>query len=62
MANKPKTPKGKFNFYWIYGIIAAVLIGSFLLSNDNASKKISKDEFITIAEKGYVKKVMIYIS
>jgi cell division protease FtsH len=62
MAEKPKSPKGKFNFYWIYGIIAVVLIGSLLLKTDVTKQKISKDEFIAIAEKGYVEKVMIYIN
>ena len=36
----------KFNFYWIYGIIFALLIGYQLLnSSDLASNKLTQNEF-----------------
>jgi len=51
MAKKPKTPKIKFNFYWIYGIIAAVLIGSMLLSKGGSSIEADVEDFYELAER-----------
>jgi cell division protease FtsH len=59
MANKKQAPKGKFNFYWIYGIIAAVLIGSMLLSSGNTDTKTTVDDFRIFANKGYVEKLIV---
>jgi ATP-dependent metalloprotease FtsH len=59
MAKKSNTPKPKFNFYWIYGIIAVVLIGSMLLSSDGGGKEISTDDFVKLTEKGFVKNLIV---
>ena len=59
MAKKPQTPKIKFNFYWIYGIIAAVLIGSMLLSKGGNSIEADVQDFYQLAEKGYVEKLVV---
>jgi len=59
MAKKPQTPKIKFNFYWIYGIIAAVLIGSMLLSKGGSSIEADVEDFYELAEKGYIEKLIV---
>ena len=59
MAKKPQTPKIKFNFYWIYGIIAVVLIGSMLLSKGGSSVDANVEDFYELAEKGYIEKLIV---
>ena len=44
--NKKNTPKGfKFNFYWIYGIIAILFFGLQILGSSSNTKQISWNEF-----------------
>jgi len=43
---KPNLPKNPFNFYWIYGIIAVVLIGIQLMSSGGSLKEKNTTEFI----------------
>ena len=50
----------KFNFYWIYGIIFALLIGyQFLNSSDLTSNKLSQNEFKTILKDNDIEKIVI---
>ena len=50
----------KFNFYWIYGIIFALLIGYQLLnSSDLASNKLSQNEFYEILNENDIEKILI---
>lgn len=57
--NIPTPKQGKFNFYWIYGIIAVVLLGSMLLSSNVNTIQITNQDFNNMAEKGYIEKVVI---
>ena len=41
--NKPMLPK--FNFYWIYVVLAAFLLGFIFLNNNTAATKINWNEF-----------------
>ena len=59
MAKKPQTPKIKFNFYWIYGIIAVVLLGSMLLSSGGTSVSATIDDFNLLAKEGYIEKLVV---
>jgi len=59
MAKKPIAPKPKFNFYWIYGIITVVLIGSMLLSSSGNSVEANVEDFYKLADKGYIEKLVI---
>ncbi len=61
MAKDDMNPKGNggFNFYWIYGIIGVILIGTMLLSSGGNTQKINQDDFYELAEKGFVKKLII---
>lgn len=50
----------KFNFYWIYGIIFALLIGYQLLnSSDLASNKLTQNEFKQILNENDIEKILI---
>ena len=50
----------KFNFYWIYGIIFALLIGYQLLnSTELTSNKLSQNEFKTILADNDIEKIVI---
>ncbi len=61
---KRKSPikKPPINFYWVYAIIAFILIMVLLLDYDSGLKKISVDEFRTYVEQGDVSEVVIYNS
>ncbi|MCF6346740.1 MAG: ATP-dependent zinc metalloprotease FtsH [Flavobacteriaceae bacterium] len=59
--NKPlKEFKFKFNFYWVYGILFALIIGyQFLNSSDLATSKLSDNEFKVILQDNDIKKILI---
>ena len=62
MENKqPNKPKGfKFNFYWVYAIIAVIFFGIQLISANTSSKEISWQEFNTeMLQNHDVEKVVI---
>ena len=50
----------KFNFYWIYGIIFALLIGYQLMnSSDVGGNKLSQNEFTEILNDNDIEKILI---
>jgi ATP-dependent metalloprotease FtsH len=63
--NKPNNPNGgekkpAFNFYWIYAIIAVILIGFTLFDWEGGTKNISQQEFETeMLQKHHVEKVIV---
>jgi cell division protease FtsH len=68
--NKPKRPnpmggnkggkKSSFNFYWIYAVIAVILIAFTLIDWDGNSKKITVNEFEDrLLDSGYVDHIII---
>ena len=59
MAKKASTPKGGFNFYWIYGIVAVVIFMLMLTSSGNTGKEIQPNDFYELADKGLIKKVIV---
>jgi len=59
MANNKKAPKGGFNFYWIYGVVAVVIFMLMLTSSGNSGIQISEDDFYELAEKGLVDKLIV---
>ena len=58
-----RTPNGdgpKFNSYWIYGIIALVLLGmNFLAFDTSKNEPISEQELKIMVQKGDVKNLKI---
>ena len=49
----------KFNFYWVYGIIFALLIGYQLLnSSDMAGNKLTQNEFKNILNENDIEKTV----
>lgn len=50
-------PKKSLNFYWIYAIIAMILIGMMVFNSNGEGKLIDYREFKNYAEKGYIEKV-----
>ncbi len=57
---KKKTKLPKFNFYWIYGIVAIILISINLFNPSNTGLvKINELKFQEFVEKEYVKEVII---
>tara|TARA_R110002073_G_scaffold14998_1_gene60091 strand:+ start:9967 stop:11985 length:2019 start_codon:yes stop_codon:yes gene_type:complete len=59
--NKPlKEFKFKFNFYWVYGILFALIIGyQFFNSSDLATSELSTNEFETILKDNDIQKIVI---
>lgn len=57
--NQGSKPTKSFNFYWIYAIIALVIIGSQFLMSPPAVKDFSQNDFEQLAEDGYVEKILI---
>jgi len=50
----------KFNFYWVYGIIFALLIGyQFLNSSDVSSNRLSQNQFTTILNDNDIEEILI---
>jgi ATP-dependent metalloprotease FtsH len=42
------------NFYWVYALIAAILIGMMMFSNGNSGSTINYGDFTNYAEQGYI--------
>ena len=59
--NKPsKDFKFKFNFYWVYGILFALILGyQFFSSSDLTTSKLSDNEFKQILQDNDIKKIVI---
>jgi cell division protease FtsH len=59
--NSPKgnKPKNKFNFYWIYGILAVIIIGMQFLDIGSESKKTTWPEIKNMLEDGDVQRLVL---
>lgn len=51
--------KPKFNFYWVYGILAVIFIGIQLLSWDTGAKKTGWADLKEMLERGDVEKIIL---
>ena len=58
--NAPNAPKKSFNLYWLYIVIALVLLGLQFLNPGTAAKTITWKEFTALASKGEVEKLVGY--
>jgi hypothetical protein len=50
--NQPNLPKMKFNWYWLYGIVAVVLIILHFTDDQVALKEVEYGTFKKYVEKG----------
>lgn len=56
-----KKPKiFKFNLYWMYSLIALLLIGLYYMNDGSTSKEVGWTEFEKIAKEGGIKKVVVF--
>ena len=55
--NKDNKPKKKFNFLWIYGILALVFIGSAIFGGPKSTEEIDKGKLITLLRDKDVEKI-----
>ena len=66
--NKDKKNKGgkkplmkfKFNLYWMYSVIAIMLIGLYLMNDSTMTKEIGFSEFEKIAKSGGIEKITVF--
>ncbi len=59
-SEKPQTPKKKFNFYWLYGLAALLVLGlQFNTFMPKTNQPINPSRFNEFVEKGYVKEVTL---
>jgi ATP-dependent metalloprotease FtsH len=56
---KNERPKRSFNFYWIYGVIIAVILGMQLLRFSGGAATIDPTEYEEFVERGDVERVVV---
>lgn len=56
---KPKPGQGGANFYWIYGVIILIFIGTYFYGGGGTSREIRTDKFIELLRKGDVKDITV---
>ncbi len=57
--NSGSKPGRSFNLYWVYAIIAVLIIASQFLMAPPAVKNFSQNDFEEIAEEGYIDRIVI---
>ena len=50
----------RFNLYWMYSLIAFVLIGLYYMNDSSNSKEVKWSEFEKIAKEGGIKRIVVY--
>ena len=55
--NKNNQPKKRFNFLWIYGILAIIFIGSTIFSGPKSTEEIDKGKLITLLKDRDIEKI-----
>jgi ATP-dependent metalloprotease FtsH len=61
MTEEPKKNKGGFNAYWIYALIAVLLISFNLFQFSDKQIEIQESDFYELAEKGHIEK-LVYVN
>lgn len=51
--------KGGFNFYWIYGLLMLLIIGTFFIGSESKTEEISWQKLSEIIEKGDIRKISV---
>ena len=55
--NNTNKPKKKFNFFWIYGILFAVFLGSIFINGPKTAEEIDKGKLITLLKDRDIEKI-----
>lgn len=55
----PKLKMPKFNIFWLYAIILAVLIGMYMLSNESYTKEVNWTQFEKFVQNGSVSDIVV---
>ena len=55
----PKMKLPKFNIFWLYAIIFAVLVGLYMVNNDSYTKQVSWTEFERYVTEGGVSDIIV---
>lgn len=57
--NKPKSLKPKFSFYWIYALLAVLIIGMQMMSWNNTTKDVGWGEVKKMLQSKHINKVIL---
>jgi len=57
--NRPKAPKFKFNFYWIYGILGIIFFGLYFANMGSSPKEIDWGQLKSMLENQEVEKILL---
>lgn len=60
--NPENQPKKSMNFYWVYAVIGAILIGMLMFQNGGSGQEISRTKFFSLAKDSMIKSVSIHDS
>ncbi|MBQ0070072.1 MAG: ATP-dependent zinc metalloprotease FtsH [Bacteroidales bacterium] len=60
MPNIKSPNKFKFNIYWMYGIVLAMILGVWMFNDKSANQEVSWSEFETWVSKGGVESIVVY--
>ena len=55
----PKIKMPKFNIFWLYAIILAVLIGLYMVNNESYTKEVSWTDFEKYVQEGKVSDIVV---
>ena len=56
----PKKKGIRFNLYWMYSLIALVLIGLYYMNDNTMSKEVNWTEFEKIAKEGGITRLTVF--
>jgi len=57
--NRTKSPKFKFNFYWIYGILGVIFFGLYFANMGSSPKEIDWGQLKTLLQHQDVEKILL---
>jgi len=60
MINDNKQNKFRFNIFWMYGIVLALILGVWLFNDKGSNQEISWSEFESWVKKGGVESIVVY--
>lgn len=58
--NPEKQPKKSMNFYWVYAVIGAILIGMLMFQNGGSGQEINYTKFLQLAQDSLIEEVTMH--